>query len=948
MGVSATNLKEVVVEFDGTVDVTSAEDVSKYSVDSSVQLDTATVLADGKSVRLTVKEVNSNVLQNQHTYKVTVKNVKAGDKTVSASGVAFTPVDNTLPAVESVRSLGTKAIKVSFSEPIKTASVNNFKLDGKSFFGSVTEGGRSLVLKPYTTTDLSVGTHKLEVSGVEDYANFKSLSSTSEFEVVEDTTAPTIKEVKATLESVTVTFSEEVDPDTVTKGNVYWMSGTDKKAAGSVTQLTSDTFKFDFTANALPGYETTLNVEGVKDYTGNKITETQVKVKADVDQTRPEVTEVGINKLNDKNITVKFSKQVKIEDVKYFTLTDSAGDIVPLKQVTGADGTSSKVFTLETYNSLDDSYTLKIVGVRDTTKLQNTMNDFTTTLNGEDVTQPSYTSNSANNATRTLIINFDEKMDLATLADHKNYLVTINNKSQQLPSGTEVSPTQDGKAVRIVFPQYIDNALVGINDSAKGANVTAFKLLALKDVAGNIISNFGSADIAVNTTLANIITGAYDSNSNSKPAKMTAKGVVKVKFDQPIGKAVASDFVVTGGTGVSVSSVDTDGSNVVTINLTGNLNKTGLFDTTGPTAITLAVAANNKITTTSGNGVVQSQTGFAIHDAVKPTVELGSTQTRLNIKATTTDTIELPFSENLATAPAANYKYDLIVKNVRTGAILSVDKYTTAVTNNILEINLDETQVSTSDEYSVYVKKDASFIQDNDGNKASESGTYLSKVGGIDTSLPTFTASTVQTAASLKLFSGVTNKEITVTAAAENVSYLGAVGNALTVEIVANADNNADTLSAVRTGDTIVVTLADDNTDALVAASNTATLIAAAIDAIDGVTASVTNGNGSVSAAAAVAQASLAGGTDVLTLDFSEAYLASSIDTTNANTDFAITSGGAVTVTATTATTDADTLTITVTAANKQVKNAKINAKATEVTDLAGNAAAAGTLVNID
>lgn len=736
--VSADNLKEIVVKFDGLVDKASAQDVDKYSVDSSVELESATLLEDGKTVRLTVAPfANGLVLQNQKAYKISVKNVKAGDKFVDASNVAFTPVDNTLPEVAEVKSLGTKAVKVTFSEPVKTATSANFKLDGKSFFGSVSEGARSVILKPYTSSDLAVGTHKLEVSGVEDYANFKSLTKEFDFEVVEDTVAPTVKSVSATLEKVTITFSEEVDPDTVSKSNIYWKSGADKKAAGSVTEIAPDVYEFDFSANALPGYEMTLYVEGVKDYSGNQITETEVKVRAEVDQTRPEVSEAAISKLDNKNITLKFNKTVKIEDIKYFTLTDSDGDAVAIRNVVAANGTTEdKVFTIQTYDELTDTYTLKVVGVRDTTKLQNTMNDYSVTLTGKDTAAPSYTSNSANSATRTIIINFDEKMDLASLADSKNYLVTINNKSQQLPAGTEVTPVQDGKAVRIVFPEYIENAKVGINDSTLGANVTAFKLLALKDVAGNIITNFGGEDIPANTSLATLA-ARYDSNT-ADPAKLTAKGVVKVKFNQPIGKAVAGDFVVTGS-GVSISSVTTDGSDVVTINLSGDLSNTSL-ETALFGAVTLSVKAGNNILTTSGNRVEHaSATPITVKDGVKPQVQLGANQTRLVVQPD--GTIELPFSEALEDAAGidANYKYDLVVTNVRTKAIVAPNLYTTTVVGNKIEIDFVN---PVSDEFKVSVKSNASFIQDLAGNKAVASSEYISVPGALDTVAPTATVST--------------------------------------------------------------------------------------------------------------------------------------------------------------------------------------------------------------
>lgn len=781
--VSATNLKEITVEFDGKVDKTSAEDVDKYTVDSSIELDSATLLEDGKTVRLAVKEVNGKVLENQKSYKLSVKNVKAGEKTIDATNVAFTPVDNTLPEVSEVKSLGTKAIKVTFSEPIKKASTTNFKLDGKSFFGTVDEGSRELILKPYSSTDLSVGKHKLEVSGVEDFAGFKALTKEVEFEVAEDKVAPTVKSVSATLEKVTITFSEEVDADTISKSNIYWMSGSDKKAAGSVKKIAGDVYEFDFSANALPGYEMTLFVEGVKDYSGNQITETQVKVKAEVDQTRPEVTEASINKVDNKKITLKFNKQVKIAvgDTKYFTLTDKDGKVVPIKTVTDETGTGvNKVFTVEAYDALTEGYKLKVVGVRDTTKLQNTMNDVTVTITGKDTVAPKYVSNSANSKTRTIIINFNEEMDLATLADSKNYLVTISGKQQQLPSGTEVTPVQGGKAVRIIFPEYIGNDLVGINDSTKAANVTSFKLLALKDVAGNIVEQFGGNDILPNTAAATL--AAYDENTADN-AKLTEKGIVKVRFNQPIGKAAVSDFTLTGSS-VSIASVETDGSDLVTVKLSGEVGSTG-FTNTALDALTLTVKADNKITTTSGNNVTGATVN--VKDAVKPQVELAKDQTRLQV---TNHKIELPFSETLDktdVTTVSNFKYDLVVTNVRTGKVVSPAEYTTAIKaggkDNVIEIEFTS---PTSDEFKVSVKKDASFIADKGGNKAAASSEYLTSVGAIDTVAPK--APTVSLPAN------------TVVTSSPNYTITGEAEAGSTVKIYNDVNNNG----VIDAGDLVV------------------------------------------------------------------------------------------------------------------------------------------------
>lgn len=722
--VKASNLKEIDVAFDGKVDKLTAEDKDRYSVDSSVVIESAALQSDEKTVRLTVV----GALQNQKVYKISVRNVKAGDRTVSVTNQEFTPLDNALPEVATVKSLGTKAVKVTFTEPVKSATSANFKLDGKTFFGSVSEGKRDVILKPYSSTDLTVGTHKLEISGVEDFNGFKALTKEVEFEVVSDTTAPTIASVTATLEKATVTFSEEIDPDTLSASNVYWKSGNDKKAANSFTQVSPEVYEFSFKSNPFPGYETPFFVEGVKDYSGNQITATETKLRAEVDQTRPEVTEVTLNNADNKVINVKFSKEVKVEDVKYFTLTKSDGKTVALRAVAGVNGTSEdKEFRLSTYDALsENSYTLKIVGVRDTTKLNNTMLDYTATVTGKDTARPQYQSNSGNSATRTVYINFNKKMDPTSVGDKSNYLVTINGVSQQLPAGTEVSPVNEGKAVRIIFPQFIDNDRVGIQDSAVAANITHFTLLALKDLSGNVITNLGAGAQSINVAASQVT--AY-STGDTHQAELTEEGTIKVRFDQPISTAKASDFAVTQG---AVTSATADGTEFVTVKVSG-LSKTGLTTKTSANDLLLTVAPTNSLRTVTGNTV--TATAVAVKDTVKPQVELTSTSNpngRLNV--TGNDTIILPFSETLKTADAAAYGKDLLVVNNRTNVPLNFEQYTTSLGTNENEIHIKlASGVETSDDYKVSVRADARYIQDRAGNYAVSSSTYVSNAGGINT-----------------------------------------------------------------------------------------------------------------------------------------------------------------------------------------------------------------------
>ncbi|MEK5214602.1 Ig-like domain-containing protein [Psychrobacillus sp. FSL H8-0487] len=357
---SATNLKEVVVTFDGTVTKENAEEKSNYSLKSGKAIKSVVLSEDAKLVTITVE----GTLANNKADAVSVSNF------LDAKNVEFTTVDNTLPVVESIKSLGTKSLKVIFSEPVTDLKQSNFTLDGKAYFGKVDLGAnnRSVILTPFSSSSLAVGAHKVSISGVKDFAGFVSLVSTHDFTAVEAT---------ATLESVVLTFSEDVDPSTISASKVYWKSGDSKKTAtGTVEALADNKFKYTFsTANSLPTGTVDIHVEGVKDYSGNEIAkDTKVSVKPEIDQTRPEVNKVS--GVDATTIKVTFSKAINAasaEDVKNYTVLNKDGKVISV-QSAGIDPTDNKSVIVNLYSALSTGEnTLTIKNLKDNTKLQNTM-----------------------------------------------------------------------------------------------------------------------------------------------------------------------------------------------------------------------------------------------------------------------------------------------------------------------------------------------------------------------------------------------------------------------------------------------------------------------------------------------------------------------------------------------------------------------------------------------
>ncbi|MEH7087268.1 Ig-like domain-containing protein, partial [Neobacillus drentensis] len=152
----------------------------------------------------------------------------------------------------------------------------NYKLNGYIVNGTpkLSANGKVVTIKLFSA--MNDGDNKLSVADIKDYNNMNIINVTDQvFNVVKDTQAPTIDSVvSASLDYVTVKFSEELDSDSVDGLNVYWSdnSGTTKhKAAKSVVSIDSQTFKFDFTGDRLPARATTLYVDKVTDLSGNAI-----------------------------------------------------------------------------------------------------------------------------------------------------------------------------------------------------------------------------------------------------------------------------------------------------------------------------------------------------------------------------------------------------------------------------------------------------------------------------------------------------------------------------------------------------------------------------------------------------------------------------------------------------------------------------------------------------
>ncbi len=591
--VSATNLKQVVVEFDGKVDPSTAGEKGNYTLTgtNSPAVDSVTVEEDGRSVTLNIVDK----LENQAEYKLAVNNIKAGDKVINAKDLKFKPLDNTVPTVSKVEALGNKTIRVHFSEPVKPAQTSQFKIDGKVVVGSIQTNLNTVIIK--LSSALTDGEHTLTAEGTEDYNNFKTVQADTKFNVVEDKTAPTVASVvSASFEKVVLKFSEPVEQ--VFASNVYWMQGGAKKQASSVKQLKDDTFEFTFVGDNKLVYTTDLFVTNVKDFSGNVIDkDTKVQVTPVIDQTRPEViSSTFVKDSNNKKITIKFTKSLDTDTAKKaanYVIKDKDGKVQAISST--VDVSKDKEVTITLLGNLKDNsdYTLSVTGVSDNTTLKNVMLPYTTTLSVKDVTAPELTSVTRLND-KQLYVAFSEAMATSgdgSIVDTDKYTVTKpDGKTLTIAS---FNVTQDAKGVILNFNDTLP---------AEGASFTV-KVQLVKDLAGNYLEGL-SKTLAV----------AAQTDTKIDTVKATAKDKVEVKFTNPIQSLVQGDFTVDGSE-IAHSEISNDGKTVtftLKTDLAEDVKKDG-------NAIKLTVKASPSTVDVLGKKITAESKDIA--DKIKATVK---------------------------------------------------------------------------------------------------------------------------------------------------------------------------------------------------------------------------------------------------------------------------------------------------------------------------------------
>lgn len=655
-GVAATNLKQVVVTFDGEVDEVTAGNGGNYSISGLAFESDAAVSEDGRTVTLTIAQ-DSGVLDQQKEYTIKVSGVKNADRSRTFNQeLKFSPVDTTLPTVQEVVGLGTKAFKVVFSEPVQQSTVvstANFQIDGRAVSGYVTYQYPNIAI---ISTDLAVGEHELTVRNVKDYANFTILPDTYNFSVAEDTTAPEV--VKATtydLSSVTVEFNEPVK----SVGKVYH---TSSGKTGTAT-IRDNKVTINFENNKLSLAETTVYLEAVTDYSNNSANR-EVKVTPELDTERPTV--VGVTaEVNNGNheFTIEFSEKVDAEDIRNtanYVLKDKDGKPVvgkgfttkgnPVNEPTFVNNSQDRKVKLTSIGQLDSGvYTLEISNIRDRAAIGNAMLPYSTTIDLGDVERPQVLATSYYEVTRPgnsttftgldIIVHYSKPMALdgaGSVLDANKYNFNADVTStvyNPLPVNTQVSAI-NAETVRISLPAK-EGGYVNVDATTGNTQPISLRVTNVADVNGNYI-----AGNVLNTSVA--VKG--DQTISFKSAKATDNNTVAVEFNAPLSYVDARDFEVYNTVTQATYDVTLASHNgaAVTLDLAGaNKFAPDVQD------LQIRVKPNRTPNSVNFNGLKVAGS-FGIADAVKPSYVKDSVVFTQNADGTTTAT--LTFDEQLVVA----------------------------------------------------------------------------------------------------------------------------------------------------------------------------------------------------------------------------------------------------------------------------------------------------------
>lgn len=718
---TASNLKEVVVNFNGPVDATKGADKANYTVkvgttDQGVAL--ATLSEDKKSATLTL----TNSFANQSDVVVTVKTGVGLAAEASKTITAVT--DTTLPVADSITLTGPKTFDIKFSEPVKvTGSEAVVVKDGIYGIASKVLSTDCKTLTVTLGTSLADGKYPVKVSGYADFANFGALAKTFDLDYKKDTAAPTVTLKSASQTEVVVVFNKAVTKKSGgdLDANYFYHTFTAYKPQ-TVTTTDKKEFKLTFfntttnTGNALPAGAVivtvlkTVDTETVVDLWGNALAE-DAKLTATItaDLTAPTITKVEAT-AEDK-IAVTYSESVNSDSTTgtnsaknpaNYTIKDKDAKAVSVTISTVDYASADNKATLNLSGKLaGGKYTVEVKNVQDTALAKNTMATVSKEFEVTDKTAPSISAVSyvyKDALTPTyLYVTFSENMKTSgdgsalTLANY--YQVDGGGVASAMPDNTTIAAFGSDAKYKITIP-------------AGKAVPSKLFVNNVQDVAGN--KYISAAATSINADVAPVI------------YKVTTKelGKLEVEVRGRLQTVSADGLRVTVATGtytavaIDTMTYKTEDSDTIKDHtvLTVSLIAAGNLANPSEVPSKVEVVANKL---TSDTGTPMDAKVYLTADVVKGIVDGIAPKFVAPTKDTVTaavynagdskkilvsnEYVVLKFDENTTAFNSSVAAQDLVITFDGKVLVPDIDYYITNLGSQLIEVNFEVTSKKLSD-----------------------------------------------------------------------------------------------------------------------------------------------------------------------------------------------------------------------------------------------------------
>lgn len=570
--VEAINAKQIVVTFNKSVDVTSAETESNYdfskivgSAIGAVPAD-ATVQSDGKSVLLTL--TTPFTVETTFTTTVSGVKVKNTNDTFTSFAKSVSYKDEVKADVTDVTSLtngsAATSLKITFSEPVAAATV---KVDGSAKSLVIAADGLSA-----TVSGLSLDAtkeHSLEVLNLTDFANNVTSLVSKTFNVTKDITNPNISVSSLNDNQLLLTFDKKMNASTINTTNVKVKDELlNDLVLGGLTADPKDTTGTKFIADLPAGLYTSkdsrnltvLLNDAVTDSLGNKLPTQFKNVTISKDTAAPTVSKVTFT----KNATTGNVDKVVLEFNEGLAASAGGYDTTGIKVINpnGVDVTagffaanstavakgdtkveipvsatvSSGKYTLYLPTGLVQDVAQTAINSSASTKVV----DFGTASTSEFKIAQAAIGGTQSNTDNTITVNYGTAVkggaQTGSATDVNNY--TLNGAP--LPDGT-----------LITLNAGLDTATITLKDETVSKTDTAavLRITGVQNTAGTVITPFvGTANVTdskapvLNSTLLN------------------TNGTFTVGFDETLAtSAVKGDFdVVVNGQTLPAASFAVD------------------------------------------------------------------------------------------------------------------------------------------------------------------------------------------------------------------------------------------------------------------------------------------------------------------------------------------------------------------------------------------------------